>query len=106
MVEWSALPMVTPEGLGGRSKGSCGLSLPFVMPRKKQAYGARAKNAMSELVFGKDIDLWRHAIDRYGRTVAQVGVDGKDVGLEMIRQGMAWVSERYTTEASAEIQET
>jgi micrococcal nuclease len=26
-------------------------------PEKKQAYGARAKKAMSELVIGKDIDL-------------------------------------------------
>ena len=31
------------------------------------------------MVFGKEIDLLPHAIDRYGRTVAQVGVDGKDV---------------------------
>jgi micrococcal nuclease len=75
-------------------------------PEKKQAYGARAKKAMSELVFGKDVDLRPHAIDRYGRTVAQVAVDGKDVGLEMVRQGLSWVYERYITEASAEIQET
>ncbi len=42
-------------------------------PEKKQAFGVRAKQAMSELVFGKEIDLRPHAIDRYGRTVAQVG---------------------------------
>jgi micrococcal nuclease len=58
-------------------------------PEKKQAFGARAKEAMSDLAFGKDIELRPHAIDRYGRTVAQVGVDGKDVGEEMLRQGMA-----------------
>ena len=46
---------------------------------------------MSELVFDKDIELRPHAIDRYGRTVAQVGVNGKDIGVEMIRQGLAWV---------------
>ena len=48
----------------------------------------------------------KHAIDRYGRTVAQVFVDGKDVGLEMLRQGFAWVYDRYITEASTEVQET
>jgi len=42
---------------------------------KRQAFGARAKQAMSELVFGKDIELRPHAIDRYGRTVAQVVSD-------------------------------
>jgi micrococcal nuclease len=75
-------------------------------PEKKQAFGARAKEAMSELMFGKNIELRTHAIDRYGRTVAQVGVDGKDVGVEMLRQGMAWVYERYITEATTEIQNT
>jgi micrococcal nuclease len=29
-------------------------------PEKKQAFGARAKQAMSELVFGKEIDLRPH----------------------------------------------
>ena len=71
--------------------------------RKRQAFGARAKQAMSELVFGKDIELRPQAIDRYGRTVAQVGVDGKDTGVEMLRKGLAWVYDRYITEASTEI---
>jgi endonuclease YncB( thermonuclease family) len=75
-------------------------------PEKKQAFGTRAKQAMSELVFGKDIELRPHAIDRYGRAVAQVEVDGKDIGFEMVRQGLAWVYDRYITEASIEIQET
>jgi hypothetical protein len=61
---------------------------------------------MSELAFGKEIELRKNAIDRYGRTVAQVFVDGKDVGLEMLRQGFAWVYDRYITEASTEVQET
>ena len=75
-------------------------------PEKRQAFGTRAKQAMSELAFGKEIELRRHAIDRYGRTVAQVFVDGKDVGLEMLRQGFAWVYDRYITDASTEVQET
>jgi endonuclease YncB( thermonuclease family) len=36
---------------------------------------------MSELAFGKEIELWKHAIDRHVRTVAKVFVDGKNVGL-------------------------
>jgi Staphylococcal nuclease homologue len=35
-----------------------------------------------------------------------VEADGKDVGEEMVRQGLAWVYERYITEASAEIQDS
>jgi micrococcal nuclease len=75
-------------------------------PEKKQAFGTRAKQAMSELVFGKDIDLRLLPIDRYGRAVGQLAVDGKDVGAEMLRQGLAWVYERCINEASTEIQDT
>jgi endonuclease YncB( thermonuclease family) len=70
----------------------------------RQAFGYRAKQAMSELVFGNDVELRPHTIDRYGRLVAQVFVDGNDVGLEVLRLGLAWVYERYITEASGDLQ--
>ena len=73
-------------------------------PELGQAFGRRAKQLMSALVFGKDVELHPHAIDRYGRTVAMVFVDGRDVGLELIKQGLAWVYEYYLPEASPEIQ--
>jgi endonuclease YncB( thermonuclease family) len=73
-------------------------------PEMHQAFGYRAKQAMSELVFGKDVELRPHTIDRYRRVVAQVFVDGKDAGLEMLRLGLAWVYERYITEASDDLQ--
>ena len=59
---------------------------------------------MSTLVFGKDVELRPHAIDRYGRTVAMVFVDGRDVGLELIKTGLAWAYEHYLPEASPDIQ--
>jgi endonuclease YncB( thermonuclease family) len=45
---------------------------------------------MSELVFGYDVELRPHTIDRYGRLVAIVFVGGKDAGLELLKAGMAW----------------
>ena len=36
-------------------------------PEKGQAFGQRAKQAMSELVFGKEVELRPHTTDRYGR---------------------------------------
>jgi len=73
-------------------------------PEKGQAFGQRAKAAMSELVFGKDVKLRPHTIDRYGRVVARVLVDGQDAGLELLKQGLCWVYEKYVGEAAAEIQ--
>src|SRR5215510_11654261 len=59
-------------------------------PEKGQAFGQRAKAAMSELVFGKDVKLRPHAIDRYGRLVARVLIDNQDAGLELLKQGLCW----------------
>jgi len=73
-------------------------------PELEQAFGYRAKQATSELVFGKEVELRPHTIDRYGRTVAMVLVDGRDVGLELIKEGLAWVYDHYLPEASPEIQ--
>jgi len=73
-------------------------------PEKGQAFGQRAKQAMSELVFGKDVELRPHTIDRYGRLVARVFVKGQDAGLELLKQGLCWVYDRYLPEASPDIQ--
>jgi endonuclease YncB( thermonuclease family) len=59
---------------------------------------------MSDLVFGKDLQLRPHEIDRYGRLVAQVFVDGQDAGLELLKQGLCWAYEKYVDEAAADIQ--
>jgi hypothetical protein len=61
---------------------------------------------MSDLVFGEEVELRPHSIDRYGRTVAQVIIDGNDVGIEMLRQGLVWVYDRYIAEASTDIQKS
>jgi endonuclease YncB( thermonuclease family) len=72
-------------------------------PERGQAFGQRAKQAMSELVFGKDVKLRPHTIDRYGRLVARVIVDNQDAGLELLKQGLCWVYERYLPDASPDI---
>jgi endonuclease YncB( thermonuclease family) len=56
-------------------------------PEMGQAFGRRAKQFMSALTFGRNVELRPHAIDHYGRTVAMVFVDGRDVGLELIKAG-------------------
>ena len=49
-------------------------------PESSQAFGQRAKQAMSALVFGKDVELRFHTVDRYGRLVCMVFVEGSDAG--------------------------
>jgi endonuclease YncB( thermonuclease family) len=61
---------------------------------------------MSALVFGKDVELRFHTVDRYSRLVCMMFVDGTDAGLELIKQGLAWAYSKYLPEASVEIQQS
>jgi len=59
---------------------------------------------MSKLVFDKEVELRPHTIDHYGRLVARVIIDNQDAGLELLKQGLCWVYEKYVGEASGETQ--
>lgn len=67
-------------------------------PEKKQAFGARAKQALSDCAFGQSAMIDGDKLDRYGRTVAKVIVRGTDCGLQQVRRGFAWHFKRYAKE--------
>ena len=69
-------------------------------PEKAQAFGQKAKESLSELVFDKDVSVTWFKRDRYGRTVGQVRLDDTDVCLEQIKRGMAWHYKQYEREQS------
>ena len=69
-------------------------------PERKQPCGSRSKQALSDLVFGKQVTAKVVTVDRYGRNVARLYVDGLDVNREMIRLGAAWVYREYNTDKS------
>lgn len=64
-------------------------------PEAQQPFGARAKQTMSALAFGKQGFADCSTVDRYGRDVCKVTVDERDVGLELICKGLAWHFKRY-----------
>lgn len=69
-------------------------------PEKKQPFGLHSKQALSDLCFGQQATITPQTRDRYGRTVARVSCQGKDVSTEQIRAGMAWVYDQYVTDRS------
>jgi endonuclease YncB( thermonuclease family) len=69
-------------------------------PESRQPYGARAQQALSELVFGKDVRVVVQDTDRYGRTVGRVYAGTVDANAEMVRQGAAWVYRQYSRDAA------
>jgi endonuclease YncB( thermonuclease family) len=59
-------------------------------PERTQAYGRRARESLAALAHGRLAVADCAKIDRYGRAVCRVTVDGVDVGLEQLRRGLAW----------------
>jgi endonuclease YncB( thermonuclease family) len=51
-------------------------------PESNQDYGSRAKQSLSDLVFGKTVTVTSAKRDRYGRIVGQVLCDGKSANIE------------------------
>lgn len=64
-------------------------------PEKKQAFGQAAKRFTAGLVAGKEVAVEPIDIDRYGRTVGLVTVDGVSLNRELIRGGFAWYYGQY-----------
>jgi endonuclease YncB( thermonuclease family) len=59
-------------------------------PEKKQAFGNKAKQFLSTLIFGKKVSIRFKSIDNYGRVLGVVSLDGKEINLVMVQSGYAW----------------
>ncbi len=69
-------------------------------PESGQPYGNKSKQALSGLIFGKDVRVDVQTTDRYGRTVGRPYVGNLDVCEEMVRVGAAWVYRQYVVDES------
>lgn len=69
-------------------------------PEKKQAFGSKSKEALSALVFNKQVQVEFNKQDKYGRTVGKILVEGTDANLEQIKAGFAWHYKQYAREQS------
>ena len=68
-------------------------------PEKKQAYGAKSKARLGELVAGKEVVVEWKEKDKYGRIVGQVHQSSLDVNLQMVKEGLAWHYKKYSKSA-------
>jgi len=69
-------------------------------PEKKQAFGNRSKESLSDLVFDKTVNVETDKRDRYRREIGKVLVNGRDVNLVQVERGMAWFYRQYQREQS------
>lgn len=78
-------------------------------PEKAQPFGARSKESLSALVYGKEVTVEWEKRDRYGRIVGKVLVRPQDcrdcpmtvdAGMAQLSAGMAWWYRKYSAEQS------
>lgn len=69
-------------------------------PESGQPWGQKSKQALGRMVGGKTVTVTPHDIDRYGRTIADITIDGRDVNQAMVREGAAWAYDAYARDGT------
>jgi micrococcal nuclease len=65
-------------------------------PEMGQLYGDSAKRFM-ESYLNREATVVANGVDRYGRTIGTLFVEGTDINLEILKTGMAWFYAAYST---------
>lgn len=63
---------------------------------KQEPYGHIASIHLTFLLYGKEIEVIPIAQDKYGRTIAQLFVQGECISMKMIQSGNALAYENFT----------
>lgn len=71
-------------------------------PEKRQPFGQRSKESLSDLLYNHEVQVESTKRDRYGREIGKVIVDGLDANLEQVKRGMAWHYKTYQREQSTQ----
>ena len=67
-------------------------------PEKGQPFGQVCKKSLSDLAYDRVGAVESNKLDRYGRVIGKVLVNGQDVNLEQIRRGCGWHYKKYENE--------
>lgn len=70
-------------------------------PEKRQDFGNRSRESLSELVYDRIVFVQTEKRDRYGRDVGKLLVQGIDASLAQVQRGLAWHYKAYEHEQSA-----
>ena len=68
-------------------------------PEMDQAFGVQARTFTSLRVSDRQVVVTVHDIDRYGRFVGRVQIDGVDLSVALVSEGLAWHYTRYSDDA-------
>lgn len=74
-------------------------------PEKGQPYGDEARAFTRDFLEGRTLTVEELGIDDYGRTLARVSVEGRDLALALVKAGLAWHFKRYNSDRDLSIAE-
>ena len=69
-------------------------------PEKGQPFGQACKKSLSDLAYNRAVAVESNKLDRYGRVIGKVLVDGQDANLVQVRRGCGWHYKQYQNEQS------
>ena len=64
-------------------------------PEKRQPYGKKAKQVLSDKIYGKQVAVEKVTTDRYQRMIGKVFLGERYINAEMVAEGYAWVYRKY-----------
>ena len=67
-------------------------------PERGQPWGTRARQALANKVFQRQVRVASEGEDRYGRLLGRIYVDDRDINREMVQEGHAWVYRQYSSD--------
>ena len=90
----TVLLLDSPAGSSPRDVRLCEIDA----PERGQDFGPQARATLTEWLQGQEVRLDVQKTDRYDRLVGRVWLNGRDVGLEQVKKGMAWVRRKPPAE--------
>lgn len=67
-------------------------------PETGQAYWKVSRDTLRELLTNKEVSVACYKKDRHERHVCHVSLKTTDIGIEMVRRGMAWYAHQFANE--------
>lgn len=68
-------------------------------PEIGQDFGNAAKKHLANHIFNQHVTLQTNKVDRYGRTLAEVFIDDKNINKLMVGNGYAWAYRQYVIDS-------
>lgn len=65
-------------------------------PESKQAFGNKSKENLKKYIYQKNVVVDYSSKDRYGRILGTIYLNNKDINLQQVKDGYAWVYRDYS----------